>query len=486
MRRRVLALLSLASAIAIAPRAGAQQVDPKTATSAAPAAPAAPAPAGGDAPGPRAEAAAVAPGTRYTLRQCLDLADRNHPNVLQAAAKLDYYRAQLDEARSAPFTNFALTAGAGPAPTFRGGPVYTQDREVGLKSSLGMAWRAGIDGTVPLWTFGKITNTWRAAEAQIDLGAEELKKAKNGVRTDVRRAYFGLQLARDALALLGEAAEKLDGALSLLRKRVKDGEGDDIDLLRLETARAELDGRLAEAQRGERVALSALRFYTGIDQGFDIPESPLKPPKHSLTEVAKYLEIARGKRPEINMARAGLRAREAQVDLAKSRLMPDIGLGLFWSYGRAPEITDQFNPFVRDDANYLRYGFGVGLRWQLDFLPGAARVRQAEAQLSETKQLYRYALGGVSVEVEKAYNEAVEAQKKVEAYKRASKFARQWMIKVSQGIDVGLMEERELVDPARQYALQRYSYLSSLMDLNMAMANLAEKTGWDEVAEASE
>ena len=30
MRRRVLALLSLASAIAIAPRAGAQQVDPKS------------------------------------------------------------------------------------------------------------------------------------------------------------------------------------------------------------------------------------------------------------------------------------------------------------------------------------------------------------------------------------------------------------------------------------------------------------------------
>lgn len=435
-----------------------------------------------DEPQPAAPVVPAAPkGRTYTLDEALSLADKNHPTVAQYRAKLDGYRAQLSEARTAPFSIFTLTAGAGPAPTFRGGPVYTQDRETGLSSSLGMAWRVGVEGTVPIWTFGKITNTWKAAEAQVELGEAEIRKVRAQIRTDVRKAYYGLLLARSAKDLLGDASERLDKALEKARKKVKDEEGDDIDLLRLETARAELEGRVVEAEKGERVALAALRFLTGKDD-FDAPDIAIKPPKHKLREVAEYIGVAKEKRPEIQMAQAGLRARAAQVDLAKSRRLPDFGVSLFWSYARAPEITDQFNPFVRDDANYVRYGFAIGMRWTLDFAPATARVRYAEAQHEEVRQLHRFAMTGVSYDVERAYRDAEEAKRKSDAFQRAQKLAKQWMVKVSQGIDVGTMEERDMVDPARQYAIHRYNYLSALSDLNIAMANLAEKTGWDDLA----
>lgn len=422
----------------------------------------------------------------YTLRECLSLAEQNHPNILGAMARVQYMRAQLDEALTAPFSAFNLTMGAGPAPTFRGGSVYTQDREVGLNSNIGMAWRANIEGTVPLWTFGKITNLWKAAEAQVKVGEGEADKVRNTVRLDVRRAYYGLQLAREALLLLGDATGKLDGVLKTLQAKIDDGDGDEIDLLRLQTARAEVDARFAEAQQGEQVALAALRFYTGVGRDFDIPDLPLRPPKHELGALSTYLEAAQDHRPDLRMARAGLQAREAQANLARSKLLPDFGLTLFGNYSRAPEITDQLNPFVRDDANYLRYGFAVGMRWSLDFLPTEARIRQADAQLAEMRQTMRYAMGGVALEVEKAYAEATEKKKKVDAYQKASKYARQWLIKVAQGIDVGATEEREMVDPARQYALQRYAYLSALMEYNMSMATLANVTGWDLVAEPLE
>jgi outer membrane protein TolC len=500
-RRRGASPLSVAMALALlagSRQIAAQPVEPPVAGPAASSAPAAASSSAPAAPlpaGPTAERAdpaeppvAEAPAAHraFTLRQCLALADHNHPSILSARARVEYMRAQLDEARTAPFSNFTLTAGVGPAPTFRGSQIYTQDREVGLSSSIGMAWRASLEGNVPLWTFGKITNLWRAAEAQIQVGEGEADKVRNGIRLDVRRAYYGLQLARDGLALLGEAGNKLDGALVPIKAKVAEGEGDEIDLLRLQTARAELDARFAEAQRGERVAVAALKFYTGVDRDFDIPQLPLKPPRHELTELEPYLSAARRHRPDLRMARAGLAAREAQADLARSRLLPDVGLSLFGNYSRAPQITDQLNPFVRDDANYLRYGFGVGVRWSLDFLPAAARVRQADAQLEEMRHTMRYAMGGIGVEVEKAWAEATEMRKKVDAYKQASKYARQWMIKVAQGIDVGTFEERDMVDPARAYALQRYAYLSALMDLNMAMANLALATGWDTVAEPAD
>ncbi len=391
-------------------------------------------------------------------------------------------RAQLDEARTAPFSAFTLTAGAGPAPTFRGGQIYTQDREVGLNANLGMAWQASLTGTIPLWTFGKITSLRRAAEAQIDVGKGEAQKARNAVKMDVRRAYFGVQLAREAKALLGEAEEKLKKALDPLKKKVEEGDGDEIDLIRLQMAQAELEGRSAEAHRAEQVALAALRFYTGV-AALEVSAEPLKPPRHELAALDDYQQAALRHRPELKMARAGLVARRAQVDLARAKLFPDVGVSLFGSYSRAPEITDQLNPFVRDDANFLRYGLALGVRWSLDFLPAQARIRQSEAQLDEMQQTARLATSGVATEVEKAHAEAVEQKKKADAFQRASKLARQWMIRVAQGIDIGTAEERELIDPARQYALHRYSYLAALMDYNLAIANLALVTGNDAIAE---
>lgn len=483
---RALAFLSVvATALAAAASARAQAGSASTAA-APPPLPSAAAPAA-EVPSLLASDVVEAKAKRgFDLRHCLELADRNHPSLLAARARLGIMRAQLDEAHAAPFSAFTLTAGAGPAPTFRGGPVYTQDREVGLNGNIGVAWGFSVDGTVPLWTFGKVTNLWKAADAQVHVGQQDIRKVRNQIHLDVRKAYYGLQLSRDGLALLDEASQKLTKAVESLERKVNDGDGDEIDLLRLKTAMAELEGRRAEAEKGQRVALAALRFLTSEGSDFDIPDAPLKPPRHGVQAVETYLDASRLYRPEILMARAGVTARGAQADLARSRLLPDFGLTLSAQYRRAPEITDQTNPFVRDDANFLRYGVGVGMRWALDFVPATARIRQADSQLEENRQILRFALGGVGVEVETAYASVLEAKKKHEAFGKASKLARQWMIRVAQNMDLGTSEEKELVEPARQYALQRYNYLAATMDLNMAMANLALATGWDALAEASE
>src|SRR5207244_1144667 len=109
-------------------------------------------------------------------------------------------------------------------------------------------------------------------------------------------------------------------------------------------------------------------------------------------------------------------------------------------------------------------------------------IRFAEAQLDEVTAQERFALGGVGVEVESAYAEVVDWMKRVGAYKKAVGYARQWIIKVQQGIDVGTIEDKELLEPAKAYALQRFNYLNALMELDMAMSRLAKATGWDAIA----
>lgn len=421
----------------------------------------------------------------YSLARCLELASLNFPRIAEARSKAAYYRAQLDEARTAPFSQWVFTGGIGVAPTVRGGPVFSPNTDVSLSSNMGLAWNVKVEGFVPLWTFGKITNLVDAAENQTKLGTHQVQKERNQVKLDVRKAYFGLQLARTSQSLLKDALKVLDEMTAKLERQVEEGEGDEIDLLKLRSYRAELEGRAAEARKYETIAVAGLRFLTGISGPFDIDTDQLQVGTHQLRPVSHYLQAARLFRPDINMARAGVQARRAQVALARSRLYPDVGVGMTAGWMRAPELADQINPYVRDDANYLRYGFAVATRWNLDFLPAYARLQQAEAQLEETRAIEQFALGGVGLEVQTAYAEVQEALVKEQAFAKAELYAKQWLIAVQQGIDIGTQESKDLVDPARQYATQRFAHLSAIMDLNVALSKLAQVTGWDAVAPGS-
>ncbi|HEX4475633.1 MAG TPA: TolC family protein [Polyangiaceae bacterium] len=444
----------------------------------------APAPAEAPPPSPATPMPAVALGARhaYTLAECLRFAESNYPKVHEAGAQLDRMRAQLFEVRMLPFGGFTATAGVALAPTVSGTAFYSPNTDAAITSSMALAWRVGIDGAVPLWTFGKISNAIDAAKAQVKVGEENVQKSKNEVRLTVRQAFYGVELARDARSLVDDALERVDKYLPRVEEKVKNGDGDDIQLLKLKIHRAELIARRSEAERQERVALSGLRFLTGMGAELDVPDEPLKPLHRVLGPVSQYLTAARLFRPEVNMARAGVVARRAQVELEKARFFPDFALALSASRSYAPEVADQLNPFVRDDANYLRYGFGLVLNWKLDFLPQAARVAQARAQLEEIRATERYALGGVGVEVETAFAETEDAAKRLEAWTDAARFAKQWLVKVQEGIDVGTFNDEDIVDPAKEYALKRFYQMSATLDYNMALAKLALATGWDAVA----
>jgi outer membrane protein TolC len=422
------------------------------------------------------------PRTRVlSLKRCLELAALNYPKVQEARARLDQKRAQLDQAYSQPYSDFTMTGGLGPAPTVRGSSVYSPDTDKALTSHMGVAWQLGVSGAIPLWTFGKITNLWDAADAQVKVGEHEIKKEQNDVKLNVRRAYYGVQLARDALALLREAASRIDKYLARLEKKVQGGDGDDIELLKLRMYRAELEARVSEATRQEAIALSGLRYLTGDGPDVDVRDEPLTQNSHRLGPLAHYLSAAQLYRPEVNMARAGVIAREAQLRMERAKFFPDLALGLSFNYSAAPLVEDQRNPFVNDRANYLSYGAALVFKYKLDFLPQSARLAQANAQLEEQRATERYALGGVGTEVEQAFREAEDAARRLDAYTRATSYAKQWLVQVQEGIDVGTFEDQDIVDPAKEYATKRFLQMSATFDYNVALAKLALATGWDVV-----
>ena len=428
---------------------------------------------------PQALVAAAARPRALSLKRCLELAVLNYPKVQEARARLAQKHAQLDQAYAAPYSDFTMSGGIGPAPTVRGTAVYSPDTDKALSTTMSAAWQLNVSGAIPLWTFGKITNLWDAAKAQVRVGEFEIKKEQNDVKVSVRRAYYGVQLARDALILVREATSRVDTYLERLEKKVKEGDGDDIDLLKLKMYRADLEVRESEAMRQEAIALAGLRFLTGGGPEADVVDAPLHQNSHRLGPISRYLSAARLYRPEVNMAHAGVLAREAQTRIERAKFFPDLALGLNFGYSAAPQVEDQKNPFVKDNANYLSYGAGLVFRYKLDFLPQSARLAQANAQLEEQRATERYALGGVGTEVETAFREAEDAARRLNAYARSTSYAKQWLVQIQEGIDVGTYDDQDVVDPAREYATKRFLQMNATFDYNVALAKLAQASGWD-------
>ena len=299
----------------------------------------------------------IAPATirphQTTLAECLALADRNFPSLWAARARLAYTHAQLEEARWTPWFQWSAQSTFGVLPPLQGTLLYTaatlSSRNITGIGNLSPFFGFGLSGVVPLYTFGKIETALAAAEANVRVSEWDMEKWRQQMRMDVRRAYYGLQLARDAKYVVEDAKGRLDKGIQGIREKIARGDPNvgDVDRLRLETFRQEITAQSLQAPKNEAYALAALRFMTGVQTSFDIVDEPLKPPDRPLVAIVQYLEAARVLRPDVNMARAGVVARKRLVEYNRAKLFPDFGLGLGADFLSTPSAVPQQERFRR-------------------------------------------------------------------------------------------------------------------------------------------
>ncbi|WP_394848851.1 TolC family protein [Pendulispora brunnea] len=441
-----------------------------------------------------AATATAAPGAskprQYTLAECLALAERNHPNLWAARARIDGFRAQLDEAHWTPFWQWSGGASLTSIADARGAAPYTTATSNALNTSFADGFnpwfRMNLSGGIPLYTFGKIDWIGRAAEAQVRAGEWESEKFRQQTRADVRRAYYGVMLGRDMSATYVEMTSKIDKVLASITEKLERGDPgvDEGSRARLDIYRDTLEWRAGDPRKRETVSMSTLRFMTGVQTDFDVVHAPLGRPEGDVAPVVTYLTAARLYRPDTNQARAGIAARRAQLEFAQARLFPDIalGFGAGINIARNAEIQNGwvFNPF---NSNGFYFG-GPLLRvqWTPDILPGLARIEFAAAQLEEVRALQRLALGGVAVEVENAYGVVLETRQREDRFGHAEGVTKRWLEKVQGEVERGAKDTAALTEPLQLYLEARVNHLYALVDYDIALAELARVTGWDAAA----
>ncbi len=379
------------------------------------------------------------------------------PRVKEARAQLRYYQARYDEARWAWFPridSYALVGG--PTPEARnnglGGPPsspasYLYDLDFGQP---GLMFRAGIDGVLPLYTFGKISALQEAGQHGVEAGQALLRGAADEAELQVTQAYWGYCLARTSQGVIADTLQRLLDARAALERLREQGSAQvtQMDVYKLDFYRQQGEAQLAAAESGAGFALAAIRLLVDAApaEALEVAVRPLPEPAGSLLPVDAYVELAVTHRPELKAVEAGVAAQDRVVALRERAYAPDFGLAGFFHWAWTTNTTRQVSPFAYDPFNELNAGIGVVMRYQWDFPQKAIALEQARAELEKAQHQQTLAVAGVRLEIEKLWNETGAALTRAARQAAAEKTARRWATAAFTAFDLGTGDTRELVD----------------------------------------
>jgi cobalt-zinc-cadmium efflux system outer membrane protein len=282
------------------------------------------------------------------LEQAWDLADRLHPELAAAQARIEAAEGRAAQAGTIP--NPALSARLESAP-FRGSATGDAETIAGVTQNLPVGGRLGAASRVEDLERARL--------------AAESEARRSDVRARVHAAFAAALYAGKASLAARDALELAESGVAVARARHAAGDAlpEDVARAELEAIRAQAEAEQAESLAARAgIALAAamggpsVRIEStegDLDQALDIP---------TLESLLGELD----RTPFVASAEAAVEVERGRLDLAKAQRIPDVDLGLFYR---------RIGP---EDANAFDVGLGVTLPI---FDRREGQIRAAEADI---------------------------------------------------------------------------------------------------------
>ena len=425
---------------------------------------------------------------RVGLNEALEAATAAHPDLEEPRAAIQEAKASADRARAGWLPRGELRAIFGIVNGARVGevpeglpeelaPLFSDDGAGDPLNELGPFLRANLRVTQPLFTFGKISHGIAAAEAGVEARKAELNRQASDIRLEVRKIYYGYQLASELVRALDSLASNFSDALEKAEGRLGSAEAPvtQADILKLRIAANSIKKRVLELRRQRDVSI--LAFRRAIGRKLDEPVFPsserLKPAKIG-TSLLEQLEVKAFASPAWRAAQAGLQAREEAAASAQSQLYPDVFIGVQVEANWAPTRDDIRNPFLRDEFNRIRGGPFFGVRWPIDLAVKLARRDKARAEVSIQRARVERARVGLPLKIRRAYLKYNEKRQAMALSRQNRKASRGLSFLTAANFRIGVGEAKDILESLGLYGRSLAEYYRSVFEHNLAVGELLE------------
>jgi len=342
-------------------------------------------------------ALAVAPASAQDLSAAIADALANAPALAEAKAGEAAAKARLDRARAESNPLLRLEGSYGAGRIDNGGFFgITADNVTPL------ALQATAE--MPLYAGGRVSSAIAQAHGGSDMARYGAEQARLQTVVGAVAAYAELLTARKLEVRFTQLVSELDETVRQAGLRFNAGEIASSELAQARARKAEADAGLAQAQGRLASAEAAYRRLTGKPAG-DLAALPDLPPVPADLDAA--LDLARQSNPALAQAKAGVDVARAGLRAAEAEGLPTIG-----AFAEAAHVRDQFFPGYKADSAAI----GVRGRWTL-FAGGrvAAQTRAASADLDASQARLRQADQTLEGMVIDAWQGLVTARRMAEA-----------------------------------------------------------------------
>lgn len=425
------------------------------------------------------------------LEQLINLAVEHSPEIKESQQDVVAAEGDLMQAKGGMLPQVELTGTAGPVEDAEL-PTVVVDQEV--SPGVFQGYIKGNDGgsvTVfgrldlaivqPLYTFGKISNRKDAAA----LGVEAEKHGKDVRTSDVilntKELYYSMIVAGQGEGAARQAGDFIRDARRRIERMIAAGSTntDESDLYRLEAFEAQIERFKAQAESGRRLAYLALKKAIGYpeekDFKLDVKELPTQ--VQSLRGLDEYTRMALDNRPEIKQLEKGIAAKESLVRAGEADLYPSFFLAGIGSVAGAPERDRMPISYFPDDYNHSYMGVIIGSEWKFDLGIHQGKLKKARAEHQKLLHTRELAQDKIPLQVSKYYEDALEAEKSLNAYRKGSVAARKWIVASFSNFDFGVGTAKDMFDAIDRYGKNEGEYLLALLNYNLSLARLEHSVG---------
>lgn len=410
------------------------------------------------------------------------------PEVADVAAGRDFASARWDLARASRFLpQFGINSAHSLSPGLKGiGDTPTD--QLYLNPDVRNDWdelspftRIEGEAVQPLYTWGELSESIRAARHGVELEVGALRTKEDEIALRTGELYTAFLLSEELFRLTDRIGDVLNQAKGEIQRLLDEGadDVDDADLFQVEISEQEFFRRVVEVTQRRETARMALRRQLVIpdDMVMTVNEAVLEPLAFELDSLDTYFELAMGSRPELIQAEAGLLARNALVDVAKSNFYPKLFFGVSAGISLSQGRFRQPSPYVGDAFRSRSLQTGFLIRQSLNFSQTRAKVEQAEAERNQAKHQGDAARLLILFEVEEAYRNFIVEKAALEAQNESLRLSREWLLTEMNNFEFDLGDTENLVRAVQTSLQLEAAYYEAVQRHNVAVLRLLDACG---------
>ena len=264
---------------------------------------------------------------------------------------------------------------------------------------------------LPLYTGGKLTEYGRITEALHRMSQWDTQKLLNEKIFQTKKAFYDISLVENYIINLSKIIKNINRLEEIVKNMREEGYAQEIDLLEVQSRRAEVESMHNQAKLNRDLAYQFLSFLLNeeVDSINKVSEMAPMPTIDSGEIESNNIDIQK--------ALLGLKISEMAMDVEKANYLPTVGA--FGEYGSADD--ELWNDFSQKDS----YTVGVQLTWNI-FNGGvdAANLEKAKVNHLKVQDQVTLAKSGIALKIKKLETEILSKSADVKSYQKQLHFAK--------------------------------------------------------------